>query len=188
MHHRDRSRRRRAFNEPGHAHELTFSCYRRFRFLAAERACAWLADAIERARVKQDFALWAFVFMPEHVHLIIWPRQRDYAVSAILQAIKQPVGQRAVVFLEKNAPQWLPRITRQRGGSRERLFWQSGGGYDRNIEEPKTLQAMIDYLHLNPVRRGLVARATDWRWSSAGWFEGNPKVNLIPDPVPPEWA
>ena len=188
MHHQDRSRRRRAINEPGHAHELTFSCYRRYRFLSAERTCGWLAAAIERAKPKHDFALWAFAFMPEHVHLIIQPRRPVYSISAILQVIKQPVGQRAVAFLEANAPQWLPRITRRRGGSVERLFWQSGGGYDRNIEEPKTLWAMIDYVHLNPVRRGLVARAADWRWSSAGWYEGTPTVDLIPDPIPPEWA
>jgi len=93
-----------------------------------------------------------------------------------------------VAFLETNAPQWLPRIMRQRGGSGERLFWQSGGGYDRNIEEPKTLWAMIDDLHLNPLRRGLVARAVDWRGSSAGWYEGNPTVDLIPDPISPEWT
>jgi hypothetical protein len=101
---------------------------------------------------------------------------------------QEPVGQRAVAYLETHAPQWLPKITRRRGGSRERLFWQSGGGYDRNIEEPRTLRAMIDYLHLNPVRRGLVARAADWRWSSAGWYEGEPKIDLIPDPIPPEWV
>ncbi len=45
---------------------------------------------------------------------------------------------------------------------------------------------MIDYVHMNPVRRGLVARATDWRWSSAGWFEGMPTCDLIPDRIPPE--
>jgi len=72
-----------------------------------------------------------------------------------------------VAFLEKNTPQWLPKITRRRRGSRERVYWQSGGGYDWNIEEPGTLRTIIDYVHLNPVRRGLVARATDWRWSSA---------------------
>jgi len=188
MHHRNRSQRRRGFNEPGHAYELTFSCYRRYRFLASERTCLWLSEAIEKARRKRDFALWAFVFMPEHVHLIIWPRQSVYEMSAIRQAIKQPVGQRTVAFLEANAPEWLPRITRRRSGSRERLFWQSGGGYDRNIEEPKTLWAMIDYLHMNPTRRSLVARAADWRWSSAGWYEGDPKVDLLPDPIPPEWA
>ena len=58
-------------------------------------------------------------------------------------------------------------ITRRRRGSRERVYWQCGGGYDWNIEEPGTLRTIIDYVHLNPVRRGLVARATDWRWSSA---------------------
>ena len=61
-----RSMRRPAINEPGHAHELTFTCYRRFEFLKAERTCAWLAEAIEQARREQDFALWAYVFMMDH--------------------------------------------------------------------------------------------------------------------------
>ena len=41
------SRRHRCnFNEPGHAHELTFRCYRRFPFFKAERTCPWLAGAV----------------------------------------------------------------------------------------------------------------------------------------------
>jgi len=31
---------------------------------------------------------------------------------------------------------------------------------------------VIDYIHANPVRRGLVAMATDWTWSSARFWEG----------------
>jgi len=62
---------RKAINTPGHAHELTFSCYHRFQFLKAERTSQWLAEAIQSARVKHSFDLWAFVFMPEHVHLIV---------------------------------------------------------------------------------------------------------------------
>lgn len=54
---------------------------------------------------------------------------------------------------------WIPRITRQRGARTEPLFWQSGGGFDRNVHEPRTLLHMMDYIHLNPVRRGLVERA-----------------------------
>jgi hypothetical protein len=42
---------------------------------------------------------------------------------------------------------------------------------------------MIEYIHANPVRRGLVKRAGDWKWSSAGWFEG--KNSLRPDQVDP---
>ena len=44
---------------------LSVSC------LAADRCCEWLAEAIEQARQRQDFLLWAFVFMPDHVHLIV---------------------------------------------------------------------------------------------------------------------
>jgi putative transposase len=185
---RERSRRR-AYNEPGHAYELTFTCYRRYRFLSAERTCRWLAEAIEAARERLDFALWAFVFMPEHAHVIVWPRRPEYEVSAILGAIKEPVGRAAVKYLESHAPQWLPRLTRCRGRRTERLFWQSGGGFDRNICAPATLMAMMAYLHLNPVRRGLVERAADWRWSSAGWwFDGVDRCGLIPDAIPPEWV
>ncbi len=75
-------------------------------------------------------------------------------------------------YLQKHEPQWLPKLTRTRGKKTERLFWQSGGGYDRNITEPKTLEATADYIHENPVRRGLVDKATDWSWSSARWYAG----------------
>ena len=59
------------------------------------------------------------------------------------------------------------------GDSRARhLFWQSGGGYDRNITRTAALRSMIECLHANPVSRGLVARAEDWEWSSARWHAG----------------
>jgi putative transposase len=183
---RIRDGRRKAFNTPGHAHELTFSCYRRFQFLTAERTCKWLADAIAHARLKHDFALWAYVFMPEHAHLIVFPRRADYDIGRISAAIKLPVARRAIHFLQSNDSPWLAQVTRERGGRTERLFWQSGGGYDRNITCGKTLLQMIDYVHHNPVRRGLVERAADWRWSSAAAFEGGASPIEI-DPIPYEW-
>jgi putative transposase len=181
-------RKRKVYNEPGHAHELTFSCYRKFPFLKAERTCLWLAAALQEAQAERDFALWAYVFMPDHVHLIVCPRPPVYDISVILQAIKEPVGRRATSYVARHAPEWLPRITQRRGRRVERHFWQPGGGCDRNIIEPRTLRAMIDYIHLNPVRRGLVERACDWRWSSAAWYEGLAANGLDPDPIPPEWT
>jgi putative transposase len=187
MDYRLRKRRRRTYNEPGHAHELTCSCYRGFPFLQAERTCLWLAESINNARQEIDFALWAFVFMPEHIHLIVYPRNPVHSMADILKAIKEPVGRKAVGHIKLHASHWLPRITRRRGNRLERLFWQSGGGFDRNITQAKTLLAMIDYIHMNPVRRGLVKRASDWRWSSARWFEGITDLPLVPDKIPPEW-
>jgi putative transposase len=173
--------RRPTFNEPGHAHELTFTCHGRYQFLAAERTCEWLAASINAARDRFDFALWAYVFMPEHVHLLIYPRRSGYNIAEILKAIKAPVGRQAVAYLEEHAPEWLPRITVQRGSRTERRFWLAGGGYDRNLWETKAIEAVIEYIHANPVRRGLVSRAADWKWSSACWWEQSGRNSLEPD-------
>ena len=179
------SQRRKTYNDLGHAHELTSSCFQGYPFLKAERCCQWLADAITDARVKHSFDVWAFVFMPNHFHLIIHPREPTYDISKIIYSIKSPVGREAVIYLQKNSPEWLAKITRQRGNRVERLFWQSGGGYDRNIVERGTLLSMIDYLHLNPVRKALVAKPEHWKWSSAALFAGE---SLLPlDRIPPEW-
>ena len=183
---RFRLQRRPVVNEPGHAHELTFTCYHRYQFLRAERTCAWLATAIDQARARYDFALWAYVFMPEHVHLVVYPRRQVYDIRQIRTAIKEPVGRQAMAYMEENAPEWLPRVTVRRGHRTERRFWQAGGGYDRNIWEVQTLMAVIEYVHANPVRRGLVVQAADWKWSSAGWLEQVWRNLLVPDPIDPK--
>ncbi len=157
-----REPRRKNLNIPGHAHGLTFSCYRTQKLLTCERTCRWLAEAIDAAREKHQFSLWAYVFMPEHVHLIVCPQQREYDIASIRKSIKAPTARKAICRMQKESPQSLEMITRHRGSRTERLFWQSGGGYDRNIDEPATLERMIDYLHANPIRRGLVASASDW--------------------------
>ncbi|MCH8006279.1 MAG: transposase [Planctomycetes bacterium] len=180
--------RRRNLNLPSHAHELTFSCYRGFPFLRAERTCTWLAEAIDKARTEHQFSLWSYVFMPEHVHLILCPHNDVYDVASIRRSIKEPVARRAIRHLAREASPWLSKISRQRGKRVERLFWQSGGGYDRNINNPKTLAVMIDYIHGNPGRRNLVENPADWRWSSAAWYEGKKDGDLLVDPIPVEWS
>jgi putative transposase len=183
----DRQQRPQAYNDAGHAHELTFSCYQRFPFLSKDRTCQWLADAIAEARDELRFSCWAYVFMPDHVHLIVHPHDRVYDASEFLRRIKEPVGRRAVAYLRREAPEWLEKIRVQHGKRVEHHFWQPGRGHDRNIVNTQTLQRMIDYVHLNPVRKGLVEHARDWKWSSAGWFEGRPLNDLKPDPIPWDW-
>jgi hypothetical protein len=56
-----------------------------------------------------------------------------------------------------------------------RSFWQRGGGYDRNLTEPRTIWAEIASIHANPVRRGLCESATDWPWSSARELNQRPR-------------
>jgi len=175
-------------NEFGHAHELTFSCYRRFPFLGKDRVCQWLVEAIDHARQCLEFDVWAWVFMPDHVHLLIRPRRRVHDMADIRRLIKEPVARRALAWIREHAPEWLSKIERRRGKRAEHLFWQSGGGYDRNLIEGATLLKMIDYIHENPVRKGMVERGCDWKWSSAAWFVNtNATPPLIPDLIPSEW-
>ena len=55
------------FDEAADAHFLTFSCYRRLALLSKDRPRLWLVDAIDDARGKHRFDLWAWGFMPEAV-------------------------------------------------------------------------------------------------------------------------
>src|SRR5439155_1243299 len=126
----------------------------------------WLIEAIDRARDKHAFHVWAYVIMPEHVHLLLWPTKPQYDISDILNSIKQSVVQRALKYLRRAAPEFLVRMEdRQPDGKVFHRFWQRGGGYDRNIMEPATAHVEINYFHANPVRRGLCERAEDWLWS-----------------------
>jgi putative transposase len=86
----------RRWNAPWDAHELTFSCFRRRAFLGKDRTRHYLAEAVNRARTIHGFHVWAYVMMPEHVHLLIWPGAEVYSISAILLSIKQSVARRAV--------------------------------------------------------------------------------------------
>jgi putative transposase len=161
------------FNDPGHAHCLTFSCFRRLRFLAKDRSRGWFVDAVDSAREKHGFHVWAYVVMPEHIHLIVCPVEAVYDIGDILTSIKRSVVLRALAFVRREAPAFLARMEdRQPSGDTHFRFWQRGGGYDRNIIEAATLHRLIDYIHANPVRRGLCERPEDWLWSSAADYAG----------------
>jgi len=109
--------------------------------------------------------------MPEHVHLVLYPTRDDYLIARILQSIKQPVARKALACLRDHRPGDLERLaTGQRRQAYQ--FRQKGDGYDRNITKVETLIETVRYLHNNPVRRGLVQTAVQWRYGSAAAWEG----------------
>ncbi|MBI1902210.1 MAG: transposase [Planctomycetia bacterium] len=165
-------KRRRRYHEPGEAHELTFSCYRRFQFLNSNRTRQWFVESLDEARREMRFDLWAYVIMPEHVHVVICPHDAKPDIGKMVSSIKEPVARKAIRFLAEHAPKWIERITVREGKRSRRRFWQPGGGYDRNVLEVATVHEMIAYIHANPVRRALVERQDQWEWSSARWYAG----------------
>ncbi len=165
------------YDDPGQGHELTFSCYKRLPLLDDEHRCQELSVAVDRAVRRHGFSLLAFVFMPEHVHLIVLPEEPTARISDLLFAIKRPVSYRIKQdLLARESPRLKQLTIRERPGKTAFRFWQEGPGYDRNIVDQGSLSKMIDYVHLNPVRRGLVDHPAEWKWSSWRHYEGVSKT------------
>jgi putative transposase len=179
-------KRREAWDRKGDAHELTFTCYDRIRMLSKERTREWMVQAIDRARKKLGFEVWAYVIMPDHAHVLVFPSNEECTVGRMLHAIKQPVAIRAIRWLRTNSPQHLAKLRHVLpDGEAQHRFWRVGGGYDRNMWSGDAIWNAVRYIHRNPVRAGLVEKAVDWKWSSAAWYAGERDVPLLIDRRPP---
>lgn len=172
----------RHFHEPGDLHELTFSCYVRRPWFLNESRCAALSECIDAAFREQSFHLVAFVIMPEHVHLLVEPRKAKPDIGLLLARIKQPFSKWMKQELMQSNPSAIDELTvRERPGKNCFRFWQEGPGFDRNLYTPAAVLASLDYLHTNPVKRGLCERACDWKWSSARYYLSDPPRQQFPD-------
>jgi putative transposase len=172
----------RHVHEPGHFHELTFSCYRRLPLLSNDDWRRRLSRCVRDTCQELAFQLVALVYMPEHVHLLIYPTLPEPDIGRYLARVKQPFSKEIKGLLTESRAPLLKKLTvRERPGKTCFRFWQEGPGFDRNIFSPDVLEASIDYIHNNPVKRGLWKRATDWKWSSARYYLLFPPKQQSPD-------
>jgi len=161
----------------GHLHFLTFSCYRRLPLLKTARARDVFAKELSKIRDEMGFQLIGYVAMPEHVHLLISEPKRG-TPSAVLQKLKLRVARKLRRRKRKfdAAQLGLPFDT---AGEPLRAFWQARF-YDFNVYSPGKIKEKLDYMHANPVDRGLVEHPKDWRWSSWSFYwRGEPGIVRI---------
>lgn len=126
-------------------HFVTFSCYHRAPLLGTLTARDGFEHTLEQTHW-YGFYNCGYVVMPEHVHLLVREPERGRLCTAI-QMLKQ------------NVARTLPRP------AANRPFWQTRY-YDFNAWSEKKRIEKLRYMHRNPVKRGLVQRPGDWRWSS----------------------
>lgn len=163
-------RKLRRVEEPGHCRYLTFSCYKKMPLFGNPAIRDAFMDRLAKLRDVMRFELYAYVVMPEHVHLLVGTGRDELTVTQITRALKSRFAQEVIGrWRELGATELLTKVTDEQGVAR---FWQRGGGYDRNIDGEAELLEKIEYVHANPVRRGLVKTATEWKWSSARWYAG----------------
>jgi putative transposase len=171
----------RHYHEPGHLHEFTFSCYGRRPLLTNDDWREKLARSLDEAGEAEGMQLVAFVFMPEHVHLLVYPTRAQPNFGRYLALIKQPFSKQVKAVLEARGSRLLQQLTvQERPGKFCFRFWQEGPGYDRNLFTPEAIAGFIDYVHQNPVKRGLCLKAIDWKWSSARYYLSDPPRQIVP--------
>jgi putative transposase len=165
-------KRVKTYNVSGHAHFLTFSCYQRMPLLTNDLWRQWLAEAVRQSCDDYTVGLWAYVFMPEHVHLLVKPRLENYDIAVFRKSIKQAVAKRVINELRRTRSLTLKKlVVQERPGKLCYRFWQEGPGHDKNIWSLEKAVEKANYCHRNPVKRGLVKDPARWRWSSFRWLE-----------------
>ena len=173
---------RHRYEVVGHVRFLTFSCFHRLPLLRNDAIKGAFVESLVASRERTGFRLFAWVVMPEHVHLLITPRLPEYPVSVLLRDLKSHLANRVLRRWRETGAPILDRLSDSRGKAR---FWQVGGGYDRNVFSDNELFEKLAYIHANPVRRGLVSSETEWAWSSARWYSTLKETALIEiDPIP----
>jgi putative transposase len=162
--------RRKIFDKNHHAYFVTFSCYRRRKLLDDNRAKGIVVHFLSAQLKNQSGDCAGFVIMPDHVHALIhfqqpgalsvfmgqWKRRSSIALKLLFQKNLTCYGSK----IDLEGPMWQPKY------------------YVFNIFSPPKAMEKLTYMHNNPVASGLVARAQDWQFSSAGWYLLNKSVGV----------
>jgi putative transposase len=165
----------------GNLHFITFSCYRRLPFLKTVRARNMFLIVLAEVRTQYQFAVIGYVVMPEHVHLLLSePRKRD--PSIVVQLLKQRVSRRLRRRISTRTSTQQLRLWRDLSGANHRSFWQRRF-YDFNVWSRKKRTEKLNYMHMNPVKRGLVPDPKLWPWSSYRFYQYGEENLCTPDGV-----
>lgn len=169
------------YDHDGSVRFVTFCTHKRLPLLTNDRYRRIVASAINKAREEHGFRLLAYVFMPEHVHLVILPPE-GMRLGMVIGEIKKRSAREILRLLRQSGDPLERKLVVFRGGKKKSAFWQRRC-YDHNCRDESSVWEKVNYCHQNPVSRGLVLDAAAWRWSSWRAYQGESDVPLQPDMI-----
>ncbi len=155
---------------PGGTYFFTVNLLERSSDLLVDQIDA-LREAVRKVRAARPFHIDAWVVLPDHMHAV-WtlpPDDADY--SARWKAIK--------IAFTKTIPKRVRRSP-VRAAKGERGIWQRRF-WEHTIRDEQDYAAHVDYVHINPMKHGLVTRVRDWPHSSF-------HRHVARDIYAPDWA
>ncbi len=128
-----------------------------------------LINSLNFSVEKQNLEIYAWVIMDNHFHLVC----SSPNISSIIQGIKRYTAKRIITQLKYDNKNWLLNLFKYYKATYKRnskyQVWQEGF-HPKMIINEEMFRQKIEYIHYNPVRRGLVAKPEDWLYSSAKFF------------------
>ncbi len=126
-----------------------------------ERHAAACVSVLGQTCRERGGRLYARVVMPEHMHLLVALPLSESA-SVFLGRLKSLIAREIAPNLSLEEQY---RFSEQIGLNRRTLWQRSFRSFP--VESERLYEQKVDYIHENPVRRGLCARPEDYPWSSA---------------------
>jgi len=128
-----------------------------------------LTDAFTYCRANKGLHLHAYVLMPNHFHIIASSEPRP-ALPGIIRDLKRYTSREVTRCLEEDGARLqleiLERAAMDAGRNNDYSVWREGY-HPVAIRTQRFFRQKLDYLHDNPVRKGLVRAPEGWLYSSA---------------------
>ena|SRR5690606_23815332 len=125
-----------------------------------------LTDTIKFYQKENDLKVYAYVIMPNHFHLVMSSAE----VSKTIASIKKYSAKRIIDELKAdNNIELLDKFKELRKDYKttsKHQVWQEGF-HPQLINSEEMFEQKINYIHYNPVKKGLVTEIEDWKYSSA---------------------
>ncbi|HEY7678742.1 MAG TPA: transposase [Candidatus Methylomirabilis sp.] len=115
---------------------MTLAAHRRERYFVSAADVEVLRSLLLGAADTQGFRVWAYCFMPDHLHILVEGKEPDASLPEFIRVFKQ---RSAHVF-------------RQRYG---KMLWQRSY-YDHVLRKDEDIQGVVRYIFENPVRKGMI--------------------------------
>ena len=135
-----------------------------------------LLNSLRYCQSQKGLEVFAWVIMTNHMHMII--RAKDENLSDVIRDFKKFTSKaiyKAIIENEKESrKEWLLKVLNYNG---KIWFWEEGY-HGEEIFSSEFYDSKVSYLHLNPVRAGIVEKEEDYLNSSAGEFFGLRKSKL----------
>jgi putative transposase len=140
---------------PGYCYFVTTVSDGRHLYFQSPDLAQLVVETLAHYRDRSDYALHAFVVMPDHLHLLVTPHRKS--ISDVMRNIKS----------------WIAKEVRERTGN-EGAIWQVSF-HDTVIRSDDHFRKAVEYIHWNPVHAGIVREPGEYRFSSwALWESGVP--------------